>query len=127
MNDKPLSWKPVRRGKVYCAPACGRQCTWQQYQSAKREAAKLAKRLGRAWKPYVWENLGWHWQVKSPKRGISVSPPHVDGGTYSACMAPGSYWRYGKTPEKAIAGVVSALKARIKELQTIVDKATVSK
>lgn len=29
----------------------------------KLDAAKLARGLGRGWKPNVWENLGWHWEA----------------------------------------------------------------
>jgi hypothetical protein len=60
---KPLSWTAVRNGATYCAPACGGGCTWSAFMKASHAARKLAKRLGRGWKPRVWENLGWHFEV----------------------------------------------------------------
>ena len=78
---KPLSWKPVRRGQIYCAPACGRGCSHNEYLDAHKHAAALAKRLGRRWTPFVHENLGWHFKVISPCKQIEV---HVNG--------PRSYW-----------------------------------
>jgi hypothetical protein len=59
-----LSWKAVRRGDVYCAPACGGGCTWAKYQEARRLATNLARRLGRGWKPALSENLGWHYHAE---------------------------------------------------------------
>lgn len=56
-------WKPVRLGKYYCAPRCGRGCTWAEFQLATKRAAALCKRLGKGWEPRVWENGGWHYQA----------------------------------------------------------------
>lgn len=53
------SWKPVRRGDAYCAPACGRGCTRVEWLKAKRAAARISKQLGPKWVPHVHENLGW--------------------------------------------------------------------
>lgn len=63
---KQLSWKAVRRGAIYCAPACGAKCTWEKYQHAKRAGRELAERLGPGWKAHVWENMGWHWKALGP-------------------------------------------------------------
>ena len=71
-KHKPLSWKPVRKGKFYCAPACGRACTHEEYLKAKEAAKELCALLGPNWKPRVWENLGWHYEAKA--RNMTVSP-----------------------------------------------------
>lgn len=67
---KKLSWTPIRTGKTYCAPACGGRCTHAAYVQTKRRAAVLCKKLGRGWKPEVWENLGWHFAAT--KGGLRV-------------------------------------------------------
>ena len=56
-------WKPRRRGKFYCSPACGGKCLHRDFVRAKRLAEIAVAPLGDAWKAEVWENLGWHWSV----------------------------------------------------------------
>ena len=59
-------WTPVRIGSLYCSPACCGRCTWHDHERAVRDADLLVKKLrGRGWRPVVWENLGWHFQVVS--------------------------------------------------------------
>ena len=70
-----LSWTPKREGAVYCSPACGNGCKWVDYKLASHKASKLAGRLGAGWKPRVWENLGWHWEVQNVH--WIVRRPHV--------------------------------------------------
>jgi hypothetical protein len=66
MARRQLSWKPVRKGTIYCAPACGRGCTYVEYQQAKANAENLKRRLnGKGWKIEVYENLGWHFKVRN--------------------------------------------------------------
>ncbi len=33
--------------------------------TAQKATNRLVKRLGHGWKPYVWENLGWHYKAVS--------------------------------------------------------------
>lgn len=79
MTDR-LSWTPVRRGPVYCSPACGGGCTRAAYDAAREAAADLARDLGPGWAPHVWENLGWHYAAQ---RG-SVSVRRANGRSYYA-------------------------------------------
>lgn len=76
MNTNPrcLTWTPVRRGAIYCSPACGGGCTWAAFQEATGNADALAKRIGGGWKPRVWENLGWHYSVTSPNNYVKMHP-----------------------------------------------------
>jgi hypothetical protein len=60
---RTLSWRAVRRGKLYCAPACGGGCTIAEFDLAMAAACACARALGNGWVPDVYENLGWHWQV----------------------------------------------------------------
>jgi len=50
--------RAVRKGPIYCAPACGGGCTKAAYDAAVRKSRALAKRMGKGWVPYVWEKLG---------------------------------------------------------------------
>lgn len=61
-KQKPLSWKPVKRGAIYCALACGYKCTWQAFVNAKDDARNTLNRMRnkKAWKVSIWENGGWH-------------------------------------------------------------------
>ena len=61
----PLSWDPVRKGTHFCAPACGRGCTYAEWCTATAAADKLCADLGAGWVPRVWENLGWYYSAIS--------------------------------------------------------------
>lgn len=82
MTSKELSWKPKRDGDIYCAPACGGGCTYTKFQLASTRAAALCERLGPGWREHVFENLGWHYKVKSLCGRIHVH----------------EYWRTDKKP-----------------------------
>lgn len=113
-KDKPLSWKPVRKGLIYCAPACGSGCTRAEFDKATLSSAALAKRMGPRWKPEVWENLGWHWAVRSPCGRMKVHPVEWRGSvTYTAYLGeagePGGTWaEHGLTPEAAVQATLAA-------------------
>lgn len=59
-----LSWTPVRRGPVYCSPACGYDCKQVDYDRCVLAANELAASLGQGWTPRVWENLGWYYEAR---------------------------------------------------------------
>ena len=107
-------WKAVHRGRIYCAPVCGANCTWAAFQDATAKAKALAKLLGKGWKPDVHENMGWYWGAK--KGVMSVSASNHRGGNRSL---PGTYTCYcntspqflgkGTTPRKAVTEAINAL------------------
>jgi hypothetical protein len=113
---KPLSWKPVRKGKYYCAPACGRACTHAEYLKARHAARDLCKLLGPAWRPRVWENLGWHYQVGL--LNMTVAP---SGSGYWASYEVGSNQFEGRDADPRKAVVRAYLKG-----QTLIDKVVAS-
>lgn len=97
MNEaRSPSWTPVRRGPIYCAPACGRGCTWAEYQAAVKGAEKLKKMMkGTGWEVRIHENLGWFYKVVSGP--VMVMPSHPS--------KPGKFWcMIGSEPENPVGG-----------------------
>jgi hypothetical protein len=87
-----MNWKPVRQGNIYCAPACGGNCTYSAYQQAERRANQLAKKLGVGWTVRIWENLGWYYKVISPDKMLTIHPNHTapkTGGYFLSFDVPG--------------------------------------
>jgi len=111
-----LSWEPKREGDRYCSSACGRGCTWQEYQEAVRKAQELVQELGvDNWEPHVWENLGWHFEVISKNGWWTIEPYTYRGKSvcearelYSAGIRAykghiGLRWTgHGNTPQEAM-------------------------
>lgn len=125
---KDLYAKPAeRKGGKYCAPWCGAGCTWAAYQLAKRRARALAKHMGKGWTFRVHENMGWHYNVISPCRRISLheywSGVDKDAGIVDklAKLVPNHYSAFlgevdsgtgrwvgdGATPEEAVRDAVA--------------------
>ena len=94
---KPLNWDPVRRGDVYCSSACGGGCTWAAYQKAKREAEAMCRQWP-GFKPRIWENLGWHWEIVNDD---SVFIKHASTHWYFAGVGLGIIGE-GRTPRAAL-------------------------
>lgn len=88
-TQRALSWLPVREGVKYCAPACGRGCTWREFCAAKKAADILAKSLGPKWQAVVHENLGWYFYAKSPCGHIQVH--QFNKTNFSAYLNASSY------------------------------------
>lgn len=112
------NWKPVLKGKVYCSSACGGGCTKKAHEKAVRESDKLAKTLGKGWKPRVWENLGWHWQVI--KGNIEVTNCTFDKKTeYQAWLqtSPQIITGHHKTPAIALRALSNLMYKRRDELK----------
>lgn len=98
---RPLSWTPRRRGKIYCAPACGRGCTRAMYDRAHREATKLAKALGPGWKIRVWENLGWYGRAVCGDIEVGIRKNNRDE-PYFALISRGSHHTTANTALGAV-------------------------
>lgn len=62
-------WQPIRRGEIYCSPACGYNCTKASHELAQIRAERLAETLNRMaggfsdWLPRVSENGKWNYYV----------------------------------------------------------------
>lgn len=121
MTRREKSWKPIRRGARYCSPACGFNCTWEQYQLVKTQATSLAAGMGRGWKTKVWENTRWHYCVISPCGRIKLHPYHDLDGKTTGCTAflgePGSgggpWAEHGRTPQTAMRKVIREAKVEL--------------
>lgn len=70
-------WIPVRNGDTYCSPACGRGCTYSEYEFAVEKAKEISKLIG--WHPSVHENLGWHYKSVSTSGNYTM---YTDNGEY---------------------------------------------
>ena len=113
--ERELSWKPVlRAGGIYCSTACGGGCTKAAYDSAVKQAAALAKKMGKGWKTHVHENLGWWWTVyKGKPVGVygvgflEINP--MSGGVYSAWVQTSpQFIVHHKNPKTALRMAVKA-------------------
>lgn len=118
-------WEAIRAGKIYCAPACGGRCKWDDYVKAKKSAEKLVKQLGGGWKGRVHENLGWYWEAVHKSNCLSVGPSGEDWVAFLSESLPGGRWvGHANTPEGAISDAIQMAKkelSAIKRLVAIVD------
>lgn len=129
-KPRELSWNAVRRGNVYCAPACGHGCTRAAFEAAKKAGAALAKQLGKGWRARVWENLGWHYCAVSACGRWKVHPNIFKGKieSYSAFLGEGSHggrWiEHGRTPQSAIRNTRAVARAEARKIAGLLDMAS---
>jgi hypothetical protein len=119
MMKDSLRWKPILTPDgIYCSPACGGRCTKSAFDLATSKAAELAARMGPGWKPNVWENLGWHWQID--KGAVQIYSPREDGYT---AMFNGIHQFIAKasTPEDALGFLIQDIRTVISKLQSEVE------
>lgn len=118
-------WKPQRRGKAYCSPACGFGCTWEAYQLAVKQSAALARRLGKGWRARIWENGNWYWSVNDSTEVIAI---HAYGKKkYTAYVnhrngTSGNFVVEGTTPHKAVVAVIRRLHKEKKSMTALYNK-----
>jgi hypothetical protein len=122
-NQAGLSWKAVRRGSIFCAPACGGGCTYAAYRKACADAMELCHTLkgcfGGTWRFRVWENLGWWHEAISPCGRVRVSAERW--GSFSAGIGErggcGSRWHaHAGSPRQAVLKVVWKAEADLAKL-----------
>lgn len=120
-TDRPDRWTPQARGLVFCSPACGANCTAEEHNRAQDGARALAERLGPAWRPVVWENLGWHYKAQ---RGGAKVHPSAEGFMclLSPDDSPGGTWvGGGMTPQQALADAMRQAVAQRDEITTMLE------
>ena len=114
-------WTPRLNGDVYCSPACGFCCKKADFDRATERAQAIAKMLGGGWEPRVWENGGWHFEVK--KSFCKVSASHIEG-SYEATMQfflddrSSDFFTVTRScPRMAVEAVHAVVKERIEALR----------
>lgn len=116
----------VLRGEEYCSPQCGFGCTRAAYQRATEEADALASRLGAGWRPNVWENCGWQYEVTRGVCRVSISTRGgsrldgtwiLDGYIGWINTDPQFISKVQPTPEEAFREAVLLMKAVFDELK----------
>ena len=91
MLRRTLSRVPKRRGETYCSSACGRGCTYAEYERAQKGSKRLVAKLAKGdlkWEPCVWDNLGWHYSATSTCQRFEVHET-LAGGYHAFLNAPG--------------------------------------
>lgn len=123
-------WNPLRRGGVFCSPACGFKCTVNAHDRARREGEALAASLGPGWTPRVWENCGWQYEVRSgaikvrPNLGLSGSTIRGDWKVkgYNCQFENTGFYANGKTPKAAIQRAGLMVRERVNELEKCIER-----
>lgn len=110
-------WTPILRGDTYCSPACGGGCTKSAHDKALADAAALAERLGAGWTPHVWENLGWHWDVR---KGVATIRPVGDAYRVTLDVAPRVDVE-AETPEDAVGFATQEARTNLERLKAALD------
>lgn len=137
-------WVAVRKGPIYCAPACGAKCTYAAFKRMSEFAVDLAKRLGPGWRPHVWENMGWycsaisvrgnakwevipHWVVTTREKDdpilyhVQKQNPWYTAYLRSSSSAIGHSSDRKRTPEEAIAEARSVALATAQAYADLLD------
>lgn len=117
------SWKPRRRGDIYCAPACGCGCKRADYELAVSNSKMLAACMG-SYKPRVWENGGWHYSVKSVCEKLEIHT--YKDSTFSAFLNTrpnhGGRWVCSaRTPQLAVKKVLAEARKELRTLQETIE------
>lgn len=117
-------WTPRRRGEVYCAPACGRGCTWSEYERALEKAQQLADSLGPNWQPKVWENLGWHYKARIPHVAVHQNGTNSFTAFFDATdpdSGAGTWTATADSPQKAVDEALREGERRLELLRSAVE------
>jgi hypothetical protein len=119
-------WIPIlREDGTYCSPACGGRkvgtCTMAAHDAAWATANTVVATLdGEPFEARVWENLGWHWQVRAVLPGAPdrswIGPASLivtgrgDGFTAYVDADVNGPTGTGDTPKEAVAGLLERRK-----------------
>lgn len=131
---KESKWKPIRRGGRFCSPACGYNCTYEDYQKVRKLALDTKKLLNnpKGWRVHVWENAGWHSCLE--KGGLTLyihTYVFDDKPTYSVLFSRNSkhagevFWSLRDNafsdPNKAIRAQMKVAREFIRECERAVE------
>jgi hypothetical protein len=116
---KELSRKPERIGDTYCSPTCGMGCTYDEYEKATNDAKALARKMGRRWMIFVWENLGWHYQVVHDSYNFNIRKSSKD----FVCSFKNTLSITNKNPILAFKDMLKEIEGERDELNGVIDDA----
>jgi hypothetical protein len=120
------AWTAIRRGDIFCSPRCGFDCTHAAFMRAMSEGDALADELGLPWKPRIWENCGWHYEVGTGVCRITVNLAR--GGAIKGNWTIESYTAWinttpqfisdrWATPQEAFGHALSKMRAAFDQLK----------
>lgn len=119
-NPHPVSagdrHTPKLDGDIYCSPACGGRCKKADFDQASERARILVAQLGSGWVAHVWENSGWHFEVKKGIASISLDENGRYAGVFTFTMSETNrVWMQetGDDPRSVISALSAALEQRI--------------
>jgi hypothetical protein len=101
----------------------------------KAQVTKLAKDMAammadKRWKPRVWENMGWHYEINLENENMSFSVDKLShDGEYDCSVQIGKYHgthdpifgeiQRGKTPQEAFEKCLKQVKARLDAVKAL--------
>lgn len=113
-------WIPVRRGHIYCSPACGAACSYLEFVSVTRTAQAMVKALGPGWTTHVHENMGWYGKAENGPLTVSRNDRGPAKTRYACAnygdQTVGWFKHDARTPREAVAGCVRKLRAKYREI-----------
>lgn len=104
MND--LGWTPVEKGKIYCSPLCGSDCTRAEHDRAHAIGNMTLEKLinPKGWKVRVWENGGWHVQLQKGGMSLHISVDRKTGKIEYSTLLGRTKNEYGGNPDWTVIG-----------------------
>jgi len=112
---KKLSWKLKYNGNIYCASACGGNCTYEQYLKVLKESNIMIKKLGKHWKLNLVHNLGWYNGVRlqiDKNNWISVSK-NYGLKEYCAQLNHSNNIKYHKDPKIVVQMIIGEFTEKV--------------
>ena len=92
------------------------KCTHADFEGATKRAEELFKKLGKGWKPRVWENMGWFWEATFKE--ITISNRN-DDKKYDTTL-DNILWVEASTPNKALRLLLAEfVRLRDREIQRV--------
>ncbi len=96
-------------------------------ETCQRNARELCKKLGPGWKPYVWENLGWHYCAENTQMVVYAQKFQGSRVKYNCMLSDdpeyrhcgSSLWTDGETFNDPIKAVKHTLEIAEKEVNKL--------
>lgn len=114
-SNLPPEKIPIKQGRYFCSPSCGRGCQRVHFERAVKAAKSLARKLGgKPWIANVWEQSGWGFQAQAENVAIygryqqgTRTPKVFFKCVISGFCAPSLDDQWYPTVEKAIDAMIN--------------------